>query len=412
MKESISLKETRNIDTLSNWDKNPRSIAKNDFERLKKQIKELGQYKPLLITNEGVVLGGNMRLRAYKELNITDVWVSVVEAKTEEEKIKYALSDNDRAGKYELDLLGDMVGNFPDLQWADYSIDIDPPKTIDKFIDMFPEEIEDSIPDVVDDPISKLGEIYSLGRHRLMCGDATNKDHVESLMDGKKADMVFHSPPYNVGGNIGYKNKSKYKNSNDDLTDYKDLIVNSTRIAIDNAIDVFVNLQLLSNNKRDILVWLADMADYFKDIFFWKKLQVAPAISENVANSQVEIILLFGRENTSRRWGNRWFRGDFTNHIETNSATRENKNSAVHNATFPVALPSRFIKHGYKEGSAILDMFVGTGTTIIACEQLGMNGYGMDIDPLYIDICRKRYAKFINKEEEWEKITPLVGPQK
>ena len=92
--------EIRNIKTLHNWNKNPRAIKKEDFERLRNQIKELGQYKPLIITSDGEVLGGNMRLRAYQELGISDIWVSIVEPKTEADKIKIALSDNDRAGYY------------------------------------------------------------------------------------------------------------------------------------------------------------------------------------------------------------------------------------------------------------------------------------------------------------------------
>ena len=92
------MKDTRNISELREWDKNPRSIKRVDFERLKTQIKKLGQYKPLLITEDGEVIGGNMRLKAYRELGIKDVWVSVVKPKDENQKLEYALSDNDRAG--------------------------------------------------------------------------------------------------------------------------------------------------------------------------------------------------------------------------------------------------------------------------------------------------------------------------
>ena len=95
------MKDIRKLSTLKNWDKNPRSIKDKDFQRLKKQIQKLGQYKPLIITQEGVVLGGNMRLRAYRELGLKDIWVSIIDASTEEKKLEYALSDNDRAGFYD-----------------------------------------------------------------------------------------------------------------------------------------------------------------------------------------------------------------------------------------------------------------------------------------------------------------------
>lgn len=132
-----------NIDKLRNWDNNPRSISPEGMERLKKQITKLGQYKPLLITADGTVLGGNMRLRAYRELKMTDIWVSIVEAETEESKIEFALSDNDRAGKYEADDLANLIGNFPTVDWADYSIDITDPTLISSLMDAYAENGEE-----------------------------------------------------------------------------------------------------------------------------------------------------------------------------------------------------------------------------------------------------------------------------
>jgi len=127
-------KQYRKLSSLKNWDKNPRSIDKKNFERLKKQITKLGEYKPLLITDDGTVVGGNMRLKAYQELGWEKAWVSVVEADTEEEKIEYALSDNDRVGQYEGDQLADLIGNFPEVEWNDYAVDISPPMLVTELI--------------------------------------------------------------------------------------------------------------------------------------------------------------------------------------------------------------------------------------------------------------------------------------
>lgn len=127
----------RDISTLHNWEHNPRSMTKDGLERLVKQIKKLGVYKPLLITEDGTVLGGNMRLQALRELGKKEVWVSVVDAPTEEKKIEYALSDNDRAGKYEADQLANLIGNFPDVEWADYTVDISDPVAVGGLSEMF-----------------------------------------------------------------------------------------------------------------------------------------------------------------------------------------------------------------------------------------------------------------------------------
>src|SRR5690606_887797 len=121
-------KEFRKISQLHLWEKNPRGIMTKDFDRLKRQIQKLGQYKPLLITEDGTVLGGNMRLRAYKDLGIEEIWVSVVKAETEAEKLEYALSDNDRAGYWEEDKLAEMIINTPELALHDYKIDLGEPK--------------------------------------------------------------------------------------------------------------------------------------------------------------------------------------------------------------------------------------------------------------------------------------------
>ena len=114
------------INKLREWDKNPRSITKEGLERLKKQIVKLGQYKPLVITPDGEVLRGNMRLKAYRELGIKDIWVSVVDIKGGKQKIDYALSDNDRAGFYEFDEVTLLMKDFPEIEWQDYTVDLQP----------------------------------------------------------------------------------------------------------------------------------------------------------------------------------------------------------------------------------------------------------------------------------------------
>lgn len=111
------------IDQLSNWEDNPRSIKEKGFKRLKKQIKKFGQYKPLIVTKDGVVLGGNMRLRAYRDLGINEVWVSIVDAPTRADKIQYALSDNDSVGFYDQQKLAELlheIGN--DFDWESFKV--------------------------------------------------------------------------------------------------------------------------------------------------------------------------------------------------------------------------------------------------------------------------------------------------
>lgn len=179
------MKDIRDISTLYEWKDNPRSIDKKDFERLKGQITRLGQYKPLLITRDGEVIGGNMRLKAYNVLGIKDVWVSVIEPKDDNEKLEYALSDNDRAGYYDDDMLANLIPNY-DIDWSQYAVDMKPPEDIQQLIDRIAPVEEDEAPEVAEgEAVSKFGEVYQLGRHKLMCGDSTKIEDVEKLMDGK-----------------------------------------------------------------------------------------------------------------------------------------------------------------------------------------------------------------------------------
>src|SRR3990167_838768 len=166
------------LSELRDWDNNPRSISKDGYARLKKQIQTLKLFKPFLITPDGEVLGGNMRLKVAQELGITEVPVSIVEPKTEEEKLAYALADNDRAGVYDGDLLANLTAEFPDFDWKDYSIDLKEPTNLQDLLDQFKEIVEDEVPEVPTEAISKYGEVYQLGKW-VNCPKCHKKHHIE-----------------------------------------------------------------------------------------------------------------------------------------------------------------------------------------------------------------------------------------
>ena len=191
-------KEYRKLSELKVWDKNPRTISKEAFERLKWQLEKLGEYKPLLVNQDNIVLGGNMRLKAYTEMGKDKLWVSPVVTKNEAEMWEYALSDNDHVGVTDIELVINAMPQL-DIDWAKYSVDTKPAENLQDLIDSFKEIEEDEVPEVPTEAISKLGEVYQLGRHRLTCGDATRIEDVEKLMNGMKADLVITDPPYNTG---------------------------------------------------------------------------------------------------------------------------------------------------------------------------------------------------------------------
>ena len=157
-------KDFRKVDELKAWDKNPREITKEGVLRLRSQIKKLGQYKPLLITKDGTVLGGNMRLRAYKELGIDKVWVSEVDADTEERMIEYALSDNDRAGYYLEDELIALVKDI-DIDMDDFAVDLGEMMSLTELLgklDKFDEDYSQNLGEVIYEPKETNHQISDL----------------------------------------------------------------------------------------------------------------------------------------------------------------------------------------------------------------------------------------------------------
>lgn len=384
------------------YPKNAKKHPKKQIEQVANSIKEFGMNQPIVVDKQGVIIVGHGRYEAIKSLGweVKPEWVKVVDL-TEEQANAYRLADN-KLNESEWDM-GLVIEELKGL--SDEMIDL---TGFEKDLIIEPEEKDDDVPEAPEEPRSKLGDLYELGNHLVVCGDCTDESVVNRLTKGIQCDISFTSPPYNVGHNLGYEGKdSKYIHS-DNNVDYQDLIVKSTQNSLEYAKDVFVNLQFLAGNKKQLLLWLAELADNFKDIFFWKKLQVAPAMAENVANSQVEVIVLFGKNNNSRSWGNKKWRGNFSNAIETKSASGENKNTKIHNATFPVELPLTFLKQGYQEKSKVLDLFAGTGTTMIACEKLGMSCYMVDIEPAYVDVIVQRYVDYTSNENIIKNGEPII----
>lgn len=384
------------IDNLQNWEKNPRGITEVDFKRLKESIKKRGQFKPSVVTTDGVVLGGNMRLRAYKELGITEVWISIVNAPDDKTKLEYALADNDRAGYYEEDKLAELVISVPELNLEEFKVDLGKLTTLTDLTERFgPDGEEDEPPEVSDEePDSKPGEVYQLGPHRLMCGDATKIEDVEKLMNGQKADMIFTDPPYNVDY-VG-KTKDALKIQNDKFEGdgfYQFLL------------DAFSNISAVSKSGAAMYVCHADSEGLnFRKSFIDAGFLLKQCIVWN-KNSMVmgrqdyqwkhEPILYGWKDGGSHRWfGDR----SQTTVWDIDRPTR----SEEHPTMKPIKLIERALKNSSKSEDIILDTFGGSGSTLIASEQNKRICYTMELDPRYCDVIRKRYYNLIGKEDQWQ----------
>lgn len=379
---------------LFHWNRNPRTITPEDKERLKQQVIDLGQYKPLIITSDGEVLGGNMRLDIYKELGFTEAWVSIVVAETDADKVKYALSDNDRAGTYDEEQLAKLIQDLGvDINLEDYKVDLGDAMTLSQVLEQIRNEreiTEDEAPPVSQDPaISLLGEVYQLGRHRLMCGDSTKIEDVERLMDGQKADMVFTDPPYGYSYESNHQDKHKELINDDKFLDF---IPTAFIVTQENAaFYVFCGWQTV---KQWVDIVAKNALD-IKNIIIWKKNNWSMGDLHGAYAGQYEMII-FAHKGRVELQGER----------DRDVWEFDRVPPKEHPTMKPIGLIAKAItKH---LSNIVLDLFGGSGSTLIAAEQTNRTCYMMELDPKYCDVIRKRYAKFIGGEDEWETITPKL----
>jgi DNA modification methylase len=252
-----------------------------------------------------------------------------------------------------------------------------------------------------------------------MCGDSTKIEDVEKLMNGQKADMVFTSPPYNMGAGM-------YENYEDNLKsqEYIDfnLEVIHTWLPFLKGY-LFWNISYNKNSRWEFLEIMyriiKETGLRFLEMIVWDKGHALPITSKDMLTRQYEDVLFVGNEESINRdmdlfyVGTKYKRAFFnkktnrgiTNYwkVDTNNTQLEN-----HLACFPVKLPAKAINLVTQPDELVVDMFLGSGSTLIACEQLGRTCYGMELDPKYVDVIRKRYAKLIGREEEWEKLSPKI----
>ena len=392
------------VDNLIPYAKNSRTHSPEQVGQIAASIKEFGFRNPILVDGVGII-AGHGRLMAAQKLGLDKVPTIDCSDMTESQKKAYIIADNKLAMNagwntsmltVEMKDLEDEGFDLKLLGFDDKELNaLLQPDIVDGLTD------EDAIPDVPEEPKTKLGDIYILGNHRLMCGDSTSIDDIEKLMDGNKADICFTSPPYNAGsldikGNA--RTQKKYNSFDDNQTEdeYKDFVISNLNCIFSVCNEVLYNIGLVEGNKRVIVDVLAHCREQFKDIIYWKKNNVAPHIQGGVINNLIEFILCFG--DGKRKFQNAQFtQGSYYNVIEGSSAAG-NEFSKIHKATFPTYLPENIIQNFCPVKGSILDTFGGTGTTMIAAEKLSRKSYLMELDPKYCDVIVKRWENFTGKK--------------
>lgn len=397
------------VEKLIPYVKNSRTHSDGQVAQIAASIKEFGWTNPILVDGESGVIAGHGRLLAARKLGQKEVPVIELAHMTESQKRAYVIADNQLAmnAGWDTTLLSLELA---DLKEQGFEMDVlgFDPKELDKLLE--PEQVEgltdeDAVPEAPVEPKTKLGDIYQLGNHRLMCGDSTSIDAVEKLMGGQDVDFMFTSPPYNAGdseklsGNTHTTN-NKYATYRDDKTqnDYLSFLCGFTNAWMWSTKCMAVNIQQLAGNKIAFLEYLHKYKNHFIDMAIWNKGHGAPAMAENVMNSCFEyIIFLAQTENPSRAIPVSKFRGTVKN-VYDGKPNRNNEFSKVHAATFPVDFPEWAIENFTIKKSIVADAFGGTGTTMIACEKLRRQARLMELDPKYCDVIVKRWEDFTGKK--------------
>jgi len=367
---------------------NPRVIKDDKFKKLVKSIQDFPQMlelRPIVVNDEMIVLGGNMRLKALEHLGIKETYIIKASDLTQKQEQEFIIKDNVGYGEWDWDQLANEW-DVEDLDEWGLDLPLDFVKELEAEEDDFEVPADGIETDIV------LGDLFEIGEHRLLCEDSTDSDAVARLMDGQKADIAFTSPPYNAGkseslsGNT-HTTDNKYNEYNDNQThsDYLDLLIGFTNNALINAEYLICNIQSLAGNKVALIDYLYQYKNNFIDVAIWDKGHGAPAMAENVMTSAWEyMFFISSKENATRAIPNAGFRGTVPN-IYRGKPQRNNEFSNVHAATFPIDLPEWALQFT-KQGDIILDQFIGTGTTMVASHQLKRKCFGMELDPKYCQV--------------------------
>lgn len=366
---------------LKPYENNPR---KNDdaVKYVAESIKEFGFKVPIVIDKNNVIVAGHTRYKAAKKLKMSEVPCIIADDLTDEQIKAFRLADNKVAEKaeWDFDLLNAELDDIIDLDMELFGFE-------DALQDDAEEAVEDEFEvELPAEPKSKLGDIYQLGNNRLMCGDSTVLEDVEKLMGGEQADMLLTDPPYNVNYEGKTKDKLKIKNDQMGNDNFRQFLT-----------DAFSNADMVMKPGAVFYIWYADSEGYnFRGACFDAGWTVRQCLIWN-KNSMVigrrdyqwkhEPCLYGWKEGAEHLWASDRKQ---TTVINFDKPTRND----MHPTMKPIPLFDYQIKNNTKGGDVVLDLFGGSGTTIMACEQNGRRGYSMEYDPRYVDVIVDRWEKF------------------
>ncbi len=379
------------ISEIKPYPRNAKKHSRKQIQQVADSIKEFGFNQPIVVDKNNVVIVGHGRLEAAKLLDLQDVPTIVVDL-SEQNANAYRLADNklnesEWDMKLVIDELKGLSSEMLNLTGFDKDLIIEP----DARDDVIPENV----------PVrSKLGDLYELGSHRVLCGDSTQPEAVLRLMGGKKADIVVTDPPYNTGmegkgSTFDYdwtKKKKKARLSHmfkDNLSEvgFVNLISTSLKNCFDNSKGSCAFYVFIDWRRGGQIKSLVETLMPVKNVIVWDK-QVHGLGSDYKSTYELCVVGKKGKPGIHNRYGL-----DYQDIWRLQRTMGRNKDHAT---AKPVDLLTKPITHASKEDDMCLDLFLGSGSTLIACEKKGRICYGMELDPKYIDVIVQRYVDYVS----------------
>jgi DNA modification methylase len=413
---SLPRAELRNLQTLKPYQHNARTHSKRQIEQIARSIERFGFLNPVLIDASGTIIAGHGRVEAAKLLGLAQIPTLRIEHLTDAEKRAYILADNKLAEKagwdreilaIELQALVDMDFEIEltGFEMAEVDFLLDEATEI-KQSPLLP---EDSIPELsAEPPVTKPGDLWLLGAHRLYCGDARDERAYETLMKGTKADFVFSDPPYNVpiDGHVSGLGRIRHRDfvmasgemSQAEYTTFLEKVFRQLCAQTENGSihDICIDWR----HVFELLVAGRAVYHELKNICVWNKSNAGMG---SFYRSQHELVLVW--KNGTQPHVNNFELGQFGrsrtniwNYAGVNSFKRERAAElAMHPTVKPVALVADAIRDCSRRGGLVLDPFAGSGTVVIAAERTGRKARAIEIDPAYCDLIVKRWQDYTGK---------------
>lgn len=404
--------ERRPLSDLKLWDDNPRTLDESGFKDIQTSLDEDGDWGVIAIDTDGTIISGNQRYRALLSKGITEADVKVAPQKlTEKERRRIALRANRTKGKDNWDMLANW--DKDDLKAGWFS-----DEDIDRMFSLEEDEFDaEGEYEAIQEPVAQLGDLYSLGNHRLLCGDVTKLEDVAKLMGGAKANLLFTDPPYNVaytGGAGGdWKGKPRQGILNDKMSpeefyDFLFSFCSNVLSHLEGATYICMSSSELhtlhkaftdaGGHWQTYIIWAknsftlsrSDYQHQFEPIMYGFNKSLEDIVKDSNETDDTNLPILYGWHKRhawygGRKQGDVWF-------IDRPTKSKE------HPTMKPLALCGKAIVNSSKHGDIVLDTFSGSGSTLLACEQLNRNCYAMELDPKYVDVAIKRWETYTGRK--------------